>query len=73
MGLKNYTLSVDDRAGVPMGDLVRRLREAGFEVTQPLDAIGVILGRADEAEIPRLRGIRGVSAIEEERTVKPLR
>ena len=68
MSFKTYTISIDEGTGVPMDELTGRLHEAGFVVTQRLDAIGVIVGRGEEAELPRFREIRGVAAIEEEKT-----
>jgi hypothetical protein len=54
-----------------VAEIVRQLRAAGFELTQQLDAIGVILGRADDAEVERLRRIDGIASVEEDRTVRP--
>ncbi len=70
MSIRNYTITVDDDTGVSIRELAERLREAGFDVSQQLDAIGVILGRAEDADVARIRGIRGVAAVEEERTVE---
>jgi hypothetical protein len=68
--MRNYVITADGQAEGRLGELAARLREAGFDVIQQLDAIGVLVGRADEADIPRIRGLRGVAAVEEERTVK---
>lgn len=53
-------------------EVVAQLREAGFELSDRLDAIGVLLGHADEACVPHLRDIDGVTAIEEQRAVESL-
>lgn len=71
MAIRNYTLTIDEHAGVSLTDLAQHLRDAGFHVTRQLEAIGVIVGRADEADVPRLRALRGVAALEEERTIGP--
>ncbi|MEO8259094.1 MAG: hypothetical protein ABI868_17230 [Acidobacteriota bacterium] len=71
MGSRNYTITVDDHARGRLADLGEQLRQAGFEVAQQLDAIGVILGRAEDADLPRIRGLQGVAAIEEDRTIEP--
>jgi hypothetical protein len=70
MAIRTYLVSVDD-AAVSLAELAERLRETGFEVTQQLEAIGVIIGRVDEAEIARVRAVPGVRAVEEERIVEP--
>jgi hypothetical protein len=69
MGIRNYIITVD--AGMPMAELAERLREAGFEVVQQLEAVGVIVGRVDDADLPRIQAVRGVSALEEERSIEP--
>jgi hypothetical protein len=71
MATKTYTVMCDIQAGAALGELADRLRAAGFHVTQQLDAIGVIVGRADEADLARVRSVRGVVAVEEERKVEP--
>jgi hypothetical protein len=71
MSARGYNVVVDARAGVPLADVARRLTEAGFEVTHQLDAVGIIVGRADPENVERLRAVPGVGAIEEERTVRP--
>jgi hypothetical protein len=71
MATKNYTVMATVQGGAALGELADRLRAAGFQVTQQLDAIGVIVGRADETCLARVRGVRGVAAIEEERKVEP--
>lgn len=49
-----------------------RLREAGMEVTEVLEALGTISGRAPAADAPRLALLEGVSAVEPARRVKAL-
>ncbi len=68
MSVRSYVITVDDQAGISIADVANQLRDAGFDVSQQLDAIGVIVGRADEAELPRIRRVPGVAAIEEDRT-----
>jgi hypothetical protein len=71
MSIRNYIVTANDQSEGRLTDLAERLREAGFDVVQQLDAIGVIVGRADHADLPRIRTLRGVGAVEEERTVVP--
>lgn len=72
MSIKSYTVTVNDEAMGVMADVAERLGEAGLTVTDRLDAIGVFVGRAEESDLPRIRGVRGVTAVEEERTVRLL-
>jgi hypothetical protein len=71
MATKTYTVTCDSQAARALGELADRLRGVGFHVTRQLDAIGVLVGRADEADLVRIRRVRGVAAIEEERQVEP--
>lgn len=71
MSVRNYLITVDDQAAAAMEDLTARLRLAGFEVVSRLDAIGIVLGRIDEASVQRIRSLPGVSAIDEERAIGP--
>lgn len=50
----------DDQA---LGDVKKRLTEAGFAVEQVLDEIGCITGSADEAVAERLRSVPGVADV----------
>ena len=50
-------LTSDDR---PIADIVKDLRQAGFEVGDVLDEIGSVTGRADPRVIDKLRAIPGV-------------
>jgi hypothetical protein len=50
-------LTSDDR---PIADIVKDLRQAGFEVRDVLDEIGSVTGRADPRIIDKLRAIPGV-------------
>ena len=68
MAHKNYIVSAADLSPGRLAVLAQQLRDAGLIVTQVLDAIGVIVGHAEEATVPRLLAVPGVAAIEEERT-----
>lgn len=68
MASKTYIVSTDDTAPDRIAEIAHALREAGFHVTQQLDAIGVIVGSADDDTVDRVRGLPGVAAIEEEQS-----
>ncbi len=72
MSVKSYTVTVNDEAMAAMAEMADRLRDAGLAVTDRLDAIGVFVGRAEESHLSRIRDVRGVTAVEEERTVRLL-
>jgi hypothetical protein len=67
MAHKNYIVSVADPSPGRLAVTAQRLRDAGLIVTQVLDVVGVIVGHAEEAIVPRLLAVPGVAAIEEER------
>jgi hypothetical protein len=71
MARKHYIITLGDPLPTSMAEIIRQLVAAGFELTQQLDAIGVILGRADETVVERLRKLHGIAAVEEDRTVRP--
>ena len=48
-------------------DIVERCRRTGFVVENELTAIGVIVGWIDEACVPALSQIEGVTAVEPQR------
>lgn len=69
MAMKGYVLTVDDESDTTLAALVPALEAAGFVVDRTLDEIGVIVGRADEADVDRIREVPGVGAIDEDGTV----
>lgn len=66
---KGYVLTVDDEAKTPLVELVPRLEAAGLVVDRVLDEIRVIVGRAEESALERIRAVPGVSAMDEDGTV----
>jgi hypothetical protein len=48
-------------------DVVKRLREAGMEVTQALPTTGVVTGSAPASQIADLERVEGVTAVEPSR------
>jgi hypothetical protein len=55
-----------DRA---LGDVVRDLKAAGFEVGQVMEAIGVVTGSAPSSDIAKLRKVRGVKDVSPDHAV----
>jgi hypothetical protein len=69
MAMKRYVLTVSDECGTALDRLLPELDAAGFMVDTTLDAIGVIVGRAEEADLARIRQLPGVAAVDEDDTV----
>jgi hypothetical protein len=72
MAARTYIVSVDAVADGRVAAVAEQLRQAGFEVTQQLETIGVIIGAADDGLVSQLRDLPGVAAIEEEQTFEIL-
>ena len=53
----------------PSGEVRRALEDAGFEVDQMLDEIGVVTGRGDEACAKALRKLPGVADVSGEQPI----
>lgn len=64
----NVTVLVDEAHRENMTDLAKRLKDKGFVLREPLDAIGVLTGSVPAASLAALSKVTGVSAVEEERT-----
>jgi len=47
----------------PIGEVARDLRNAGLEIDQLLDAIGVVTGSARPEQLSTLRGVAGVADV----------
>ena len=57
-------VSVDNEHMSQMDKVTQRCREAGLEVDQALDAVGVITGSIPESLVSNLSGIKGVQSVE---------
>lgn len=51
-------------------DVVEKCRQAGLNVQQQMDAIGVITGSIDSAKVDELKKIDGVSRVETQRDIR---
>jgi hypothetical protein len=69
MALRTYIVSTTDNAAGGVDAVAERLRQAGFVVERTLETIGIIVGRADEAQVADFRSLPGVGTIEVEQTV----
>jgi len=67
---KQILISIDDSHLDRLPDVVEALKSEGLEVSRSLPALGVVSGAADEGNISSLRGVKGVSSLEEEETVR---
>lgn len=72
MSIRRYSITLDHQAALRVSEVVDRLHEAGFEVSERLDAIGVLLGQADDARLDGIRHLEGIVAIEEQHIVELL-
>ena len=56
-------LAITLKPGTDAQAAAARLRQAGLQSVEVLDAIGVVTGRADAATAKRLRGLPGVADV----------
>jgi hypothetical protein len=63
----NVSVSVADGSIDRFSEVVSRLRDAGLEVEQELEEIGVVTGSIDSEKAESLREIEGVSHVERSR------
>lgn len=59
----------DGRSAQEVAD---HLREAGLEIEQEFDLLGVVSGRIDPESITKLQDVDGVLSVEEDRDVEAL-
>jgi len=67
---KQILVSIDDSYLDRIPILVEELRGKGLEVKHTMPALGVVSGAADEDTLGSLREVKGVAALEEERSVE---
>lgn len=60
------SIKLDERHDA--GDVINELKEKGFKLVRSLDAIGVLIGTCPDPMVGKLLGIKGVQAIEKNRT-----
>ncbi len=65
---KQILISIEDGHLGRMPAVIAELEGEGLEVRRSLPALGVVSGAAEEAKLPSLRGVKGVSSLEEEKT-----
>jgi hypothetical protein len=63
----NVSVSVADGSVDRFSEVVSRLREAGLEIEQELEEIGVVTGSIDSEKAESLREVEGVSHVERSR------
>ena len=64
MAKTRLSVLVGDQHLARLPDVVRRLREAGLEVDQVLDAAGTVTGSIESSQMPALSQVDGVAAVE---------
>ena len=60
----NVSVSVDDASADRFSETVQRLKDAGLQVEQELEEIGVVSGSIDSEKEGSLRQVEGVSHVE---------
>ena len=68
MAKENVNISVADDSQTRFPEIVRALREAGLDVTQELESLGIVSGSIDSAKVADLQEMEGVTAVEKERS-----
>jgi hypothetical protein len=64
----NLTVSVPEEHLPRFGELVAKMKNAGFEVEQELRTLGVVTGSIDSDKMDDLRRLKGIGNIEQPRT-----
>lgn len=70
---KEVSICVDDGHQGSLDEVAAALGRAGLEEGTVLRQVGVVTGRVDAARLSELRGVPGVSAVEEVRQVDVMR
>jgi hypothetical protein len=63
---KSKTWVVTTSSDQPITEVAEKLTRTGFAVSQVLDAIGIIMGTADDDVVKKLRKIPGVTDVSPE-------
>jgi hypothetical protein len=63
----NLLVSVDDEHLDRFSEVVKGVEDAGMEVEQKLEDLGVLTGSIDPEKVEPLRRVEGVSHVEESR------
>ena len=64
MAILQVIISIDDEQLAEMKSVAKRLEQAGLNITQILDIVGIISGACEESQLNNLRQISGVAAVE---------
>jgi hypothetical protein len=64
----DVAVTIDEAWRERTSEVVARLTAHGFEQTELLDAVGVVLGSAPAAAVAKLGAVKGVSSVEKNRT-----
>ena len=62
------TVKIDDSYLDRFDDVVIRLKREGFVLSEPLEAIGVLIGSVPATSLDKIAAVEGVSAVEENRS-----
>jgi hypothetical protein len=68
MAKEGVNISIADEHRARFPEIVKSLRDAGLDVTQELESLGVVSGSIDSDKLADLDKVDGVTAIERERS-----
>lgn len=68
MDMINLTIAVSDNHLDHILEVAQHLNEAGLNVHQILDSIGIIMGSCQSCQISAMRHVEGVESVETEAT-----
>ena len=69
MAKVRVNVSVADDHRKDFAAVAKRCRDAGLNIAEQLEGVGVLSGSVERKQIAALRKLRGVGAVEEERRV----
>jgi len=62
--MPNITVTVDDEHAASVGQVAATLRGSGMQISQVLEAVGVITGSVPEDGVAELRNVHGVKSVD---------
>lgn len=67
MSKVSLVVAVDDEHLGRFSEVVKGLEDAGMDVEQRMEGIGTVTGSIDSEKVEQLRGVEGVSHVEQSR------
>lgn len=66
MSRKSLTIAVSDRHMADILEVAQHLQDAGLQVEQVMDDLGIITGACDDAQISAVKNVEGVDSVDED-------